>query len=276
MKRPLIAMAAAMPLAFASASAMGQFEVVAFQSDLDGHLVAGLAEIGVTPTRLIEGDFAELYFALLDSSTTHVFISNSCCDFDPLIIAEIANFVSRGEGLHLSYWNLSAEPALQGTLGITSAIDFTLPRSVHDNTDHASWRFTDTPVLPADDAWDRNGSEITAAADGSIVGTFDTITGAGAIVVANDRRTLCNSFDYDSMEADGIRQLIGAQAEFILGFGPPCYPDFDRDGQLTIFDFLGFQSDFTTGRRKADCDGDRELTIFDFFCFQNFFDQGCP
>lgn len=40
-------------------------------------------------------------------------------------------------------------------------------------------------------------------------------------------------------------------------------------------DFLGFQSDFTTQRRKADCDRDRAFTIFDFFCFQSYFDAGC-
>ena len=54
-----------------------------------------------------------------------------------------------------------------------------------------------------------------------------------------------------------------------------CYADFDGDGQLTIFDFLGFQNAFDAGDARADCDEDGSLTIFDFLCFQNLFDLGC-
>jgi len=54
-----------------------------------------------------------------------------------------------------------------------------------------------------------------------------------------------------------------------------CYPDFDGDGSLTIFDFLAFQNAFDAGDLTADCDEDGALTIFDFLCFQNAFDAGC-
>ncbi len=54
-----------------------------------------------------------------------------------------------------------------------------------------------------------------------------------------------------------------------------CYADFDGDGQLTIFDFLGYQNAFDAGEDRADCDEDGSLTIFDFLCFQNAFDAGC-
>ncbi len=55
-----------------------------------------------------------------------------------------------------------------------------------------------------------------------------------------------------------------------------CYADFDGDGELTIFDFLGFQNAFDAGDLAADCDEDGSLTLFDFLCFQNAFDAGCP
>ena len=118
---------------------------------------------------------------------------------------------------------------------------------------------------------------INAAAPGAtIVGTFDSTAGPGAIIAANNDRTLFNSYTYDSMDPDGIRALLGAQAGWLLGFGPICYPDWDEDGQLTIFDFLGFQNAFDMGDLRADCDGDGLLTLFDFLCFQNNFDAGCP
>ena len=54
-----------------------------------------------------------------------------------------------------------------------------------------------------------------------------------------------------------------------------CPVDFDGDGQLTIFDFLAFQTAFGLGDPRADFDGDGELTIFDFLAFQTAFAQGC-
>ncbi|UYV13503.1 MAG: FG-GAP-like repeat-containing protein [Phycisphaera sp.] len=57
--------------------------------------------------------------------------------------------------------------------------------------------------------------------------------------------------------------------------GPPCAADIDRDGALTVFDFLAFQNLFDDGDPRADLDGDGELTLFDFLAFQTAFDAGC-
>ena len=56
----------------------------------------------------------------------------------------------------------------------------------------------------------------------------------------------------------------------------PCKVDLDGDGELTIFDFLEFQSLFDAGDPLADLDGDGSLTIFDFLVFQSDFAVGCP
>ncbi len=54
-----------------------------------------------------------------------------------------------------------------------------------------------------------------------------------------------------------------------------CPADIDEDGELSIFDFLAFQTLFDTGDPRADFDGDGDLTLFDFLAFQNAFDAGC-
>ncbi|MEO1279121.1 MAG: GC-type dockerin domain-anchored protein [Planctomycetota bacterium] len=54
-----------------------------------------------------------------------------------------------------------------------------------------------------------------------------------------------------------------------------CSADIDDDGDLTIFDFLAFQTLFDAGDLRADFDGDGALTIFDFLDFQTAFDAGC-
>lgn len=58
--------------------------------------------------------------------------------------------------------------------------------------------------------------------------------------------------------------------------GTPCYPDFDRNGTLDVFDFLAYQNAFAVGDYRADCDGCGSLDIFDFLCFLTQFDDGCP
>ena len=54
-----------------------------------------------------------------------------------------------------------------------------------------------------------------------------------------------------------------------------CRADMDGDGELTLFDFLAFQSAFDAGDARADFDGDGSLTLFDFLAFQSAFDTGC-
>jgi len=72
----------------------------------------------------------------------------------------------------------------------------------------------------------------------------------------------------------------GMDAHFALviqggGVQPVCHVDFDRDGKLTIFDFIAFQDAFTRGDPPADFDGDGELTVFDYLLFQSRFIIGC-
>ena len=57
---------------------------------------------------------------------------------------------------------------------------------------------------------------------------------------------------------------------------PPCYPDCNGDGALTVSDFGCFQTKFVAADPYADCNGDGVRTVADFGCFQTKFVQGCP
>jgi hypothetical protein len=61
----------------------------------------------------------------------------------------------------------------------------------------------------------------------------------------------------------------------VTGSGPPCYPDCDTNGSLSIDDFICFQTLFAIGDPYADCDADGVLSIDDFICFQTYFAVGC-
>ncbi len=54
-----------------------------------------------------------------------------------------------------------------------------------------------------------------------------------------------------------------------------CYADCDDSCDLSIDDFICFQTFFALGDAYADCDGDGALSIDDFICFQTFFAIGC-
>ncbi len=57
---------------------------------------------------------------------------------------------------------------------------------------------------------------------------------------------------------------------------PPCYPDCDGSGSLTLADFFCFQARFVAADPQADCNQSGTLTIADFGCFQTKFVAGCP
>jgi hypothetical protein len=56
-----------------------------------------------------------------------------------------------------------------------------------------------------------------------------------------------------------------------------CVADLDRDGVLTLFDFVKFQSLFESGDHRADINDDGSLDVLDFLAFQNAFElqAGC-
>ncbi|MFI4883248.1 MAG: GC-type dockerin domain-anchored protein, partial [Phycisphaerales bacterium JB064] len=252
-------------------------QVIQFQSGNDGHLAAAMGTAGITPDIIVDDDFPGLTAALNDPAYGVALISNPCCFFDAGTPAALDDFIGRGNVAHLSFWNMDAEPVLQGAFGVATAVDFFTPRSVFNNASHPSWGAAASPVNPAIDPspWNDNGDSMTAAAGATVVGTFDSTSGDGAIIVANGDATLFNGFDYDSMEDGQIRDLLAAQLGWLPSPGGGCRVDLDMDGSLTIFDFLAFQNLFDMGDLQADFDGDGVLTIFDFLTFQNEFDMGC-
>ncbi len=75
----------------------------------------------------------------------------------------------------------------------------------------------------------------------------------------------------DSIDPSDVQPEITA-----MYVGTPCYADFDRSGELDVFDFLAYIDAFDRRDYRADCDGCGSLDIFDFLCFQSRFVAGCP
>jgi|GEM_PF-5683122 len=57
---------------------------------------------------------------------------------------------------------------------------------------------------------------------------------------------------------------------------PPCRADMDRDGEITIFDWLTFSTAWEAHEPLADVDGDGEYSLLDYLVYQAMFHYGCP
>ncbi len=83
----------------------------------------------------------------------------------------------------------------------------------------------------------------------------------------------------DTGKAQGAGGHIGPLPDMAAAvdrlIGLLCPVDMDGDGELTVFDFLAFQTAFDAGEGVADFDRDGRLTIFDFLAFQSGFEAGC-
>jgi hypothetical protein len=92
-------------------------------------------------------------------------------------------------------------------------------------------------------------------------------------------------FDVTGLLKDGTNEVVvtGNSAnlgDYAIGqidvtYEGGCYPDVDGDGELSIDDFIAFQTLFALGDAGADCDGNGVLDIDDFICFQTLFALGC-
>ncbi len=141
----------------------------------------------------------------------------------------------------------------------------------------------DLPVIPAEIlftgeiAVDGESASITGSTTWSVLGSSVTgSTWAGPIELAipggaGAEAALIASAQVDMSRIEAEVAVSGLEAEVL----PPCLADCDGDLQLTIFDFLCFQSEWIFGEPRADCDGDGQYTVFDFLCFLNVFDTGC-
>ena len=118
-----------------------------------------------------------------------------------------------------------------------------------------------------------SASPIVAAAAVSLLGIHGSATGE-PIEPARLRQLLV-----DTGRPQGSGGHIGPLPDMAAAvdelLGSLCAVDFDGDGELTVFDFLAFQTAFDAMDPAADFDGDGRWTIFDFLAFQTAFDAGC-
>ncbi|MEQ8318302.1 MAG: GC-type dockerin domain-anchored protein [Phycisphaerales bacterium] len=191
-------------------------------------LDAADAAFGDGRYRLIVADKAELEAAVRSGDYGCIVIHEPANGFAGSFETAINGAVSRGAKVHFSYWNLDASPSLQSTFDVASTVDFFAPKPVFNSSAHPSWSVATSPVSVAGDEWNDNGDDLTAAAGAQITSRFNSVVGRGATVVsARSQRTLLNGFEYESMTATEVADLIEAQIVWLCN--PGCIQFEDRD-----------------------------------------------
>ncbi|UYV12338.1 MAG: hypothetical protein NCW75_13685 [Phycisphaera sp.] len=260
-------------------------QILVFSSSNDFHEMTAADNLGLNYD-FNDSDFTALNADLNNGSYNAAVIHNPCCNFGAGFDAELDTFVSGGGRVHFSFWNMDADVALQGTLGVDSAVDFTAPRPVFDNAGHPSWGGAASPVaVDGTDPWADNGDSMTGD---EVVSTFDSTSGDGATIVSNENRTLTNGFEYDTLDETGVVALLEAQIDWVLNSAPPPPPpgslivqfQSGNDGHLGaasatagITPDLDLFSDFP-GLTAALSDPDYGVALISNPCC--FFDAGTP
>ncbi len=95
--------------------------------------------------------------------------------------------------------------------------------------------------------------------------------------------TIAESYANGIWHEDGVTYVVGSAVEKITGKtfavmwieAPACPADCEQDGDLDVFDFLCFQSEWAALTPFGDCEEDGDWDVFDFLCFQSKFAAGC-
>lgn len=124
---------------------------------------------------------------------------------------------------------------------------------------------------------DINGDELANAADAAIV--RDTIAsldggpldgdGPGCYENGSVRIIGCGA-NFSAYDVDGSGFIDSQDVAYY------CVADYDRDGRLTIVDYVAFASGYAAHEPRADTDRNGVFDVNDFVTFSNAFAAGCP
>src|SRR5690606_14851205 len=106
-------------------------------NSMQGIGAAATAGAGLNP--LVTTTPAHFLNALPTVAWRMVTLDNPSNTFDADTSSAIAKYVDGGGRVHMSYWNLDADPLLQEAFGVESATDFFDPRPVFAVGAHESW-----------------------------------------------------------------------------------------------------------------------------------------
>ncbi|OAB62508.1 hypothetical protein AY599_28540 [Leptolyngbya valderiana BDU 20041] len=265
--------AAAVVLMLAGSSARAQ-EVLLIQPDTFEFGVIGgaLDELNLEYTFAVSRD--QILDALRSQSWDLIIVrGRSVGVIETLVLDELEPHVASGGLLHVQLSDLENASARQyRLLGLRDAIDLELPLS---ELGAPSPAHPSVPGIGFLSLWDQTyppdyGDALVPSED-SYFTQWYADTRLPATVISMNGNVLVNGPQWDNWAPGDTSAFVARQIAWMLS----CKADLDGDGELTVFDFLEFQTLFDAGDVRADVLYDGRHDIFDFLAFFNLFESGC-
>jgi extracellular elastinolytic metalloproteinase len=189
------------------------------------HGETALLNLGFDTTSV--SDFTPFQTSLNTGSWEVVVVEVYGNAFSDAVATDVANFISGGGHILFYYWDMdgsstaSSAAILRSAFGASTTTDFFTPMPVYPwDTGHAIFNSPNsvgTLTVAGDNGGNDNGDRVEPAAGATALGGFTVAqtTGEGAIVVANDGRTLLNAFGPDDM--NDIVPLLENEIAFLSG-----------------------------------------------------------
>ncbi|MEQ8317666.1 MAG: GC-type dockerin domain-anchored protein [Phycisphaerales bacterium] len=191
--------------------------------------------------------------------------------YEAEILALLRDHVDAGRPLHFQMADLELVPdGWYDLLGLEGAVDLRLPLSdirapipVHPSVPSVGLLGLDDERFPPD-----YGDALLPGSDAFLTQWYESDQRAST-VISHEGRVLVNGQQWDNWA--GGQGFAARQISWLLG----CKADLDGDGELSIFDFLEFQTLFDARDVRADVFYDGRFDVFDFLEFFNQFQAGC-
>ena len=265
----IIVVLACTPMASAERILLGKFGAFASNPFTGAILDLGLQDRTTVTVR--QDDFLDE----LQTGRFELVIVRSIDLFQPAledaILTELEAHLARGGKLHLQMAELDlASDRYLDLLGLEAVVELELPlpnlrapQPTHPSVAGAGFIDARSEGLVPD-----YGDALVPGVGSFVTRTFES-GGPTAAMISGDGRVLVNGPQWDNW---GISSAtITSEISWMLS----CPADLDGDGDLTIFDFLEFQTLFDAGDVCADVFYDGRFDIFDFLAFFNQFEDGC-
>lgn len=229
-----------------------------------------------------ERDVDEL-LVLLRSQSWDLVIVRGFAVYDPdeitSLVPELEAHVDHGGALMFSHARIDLMPEFWPMLGIVDASNIFLPLAeIISSSNGSPFPVPPHPAFSTHARWPVGdelfgpdfGDALTPSSQSYSIAQYER-DGPAAIVIGRAGRVITNGQQWDNWVGMRGIDLAADQLRWLL----QCPADLDGDGDLTIFDFLEFQSLFDAGDPRADVFFDGRLDVFDFLEFLNLFEAGC-
>lgn len=186
--------------------------------------LTALTNLGYSPTTVTNGGLA----SALNANVKLVVIEEYNLSISSGDVTALANYISGGGHVVLSYWRFDSSSELQTAFNVSYANSFNNPQNVSvwvPGSAAMSGLPTTITALTDDGYWSDNGDLLTVQSGGTALAGYvaSPTTGQAAIVAGNSNRTIVNAFIATDFSSTDMVKLFENEIKFVGVPEPSTY-----------------------------------------------------